>query len=65
MLEHSGQKLQSEKIEAKLVDANEEFITLEWQAREPKKIGKGKETVRKKLEIPYSDIKEAVVTVTF
>ena len=58
-------KLQSEKIEAKLVDANEEFITLEWQAREPKKIGKGKETVQKKLEIPYTDIKEAIVTVTF
>ena len=58
-------KLDSEKIEAQLVDANEEFITLEWQAREPKKIGKGKETVQKKLEIPYSDIKEAIVTVTF
>ena len=58
-------KLQSEKIEAKLVDANEEFITLEWQAREPKKTGKGKETVQKKLEIPYTDIKEAIVTVTF
>ena len=58
-------KLDSEKIEGQLVDANEEFITLEWQAREPKKIGKGKETVQKKLKIPYSDIKEAVVTVTF
>ena len=58
-------KLESDKIEAQLVDANEEFITLEWQAREPKKIGKGKETVQKKLEIPYSDIKEAIVTVTF
>ena len=58
-------KLESEKIEAQLVDANEEFITLEWQAREPKKIGKGKETVQKKLEIPYTDIKEAIVTVTF
>lgn len=58
-------KLASDKIEAQLVDANEEFITLEWQAREPKKIGKGKETVQKKLEIPYTDIKEAIVTVTF
>ncbi len=58
-------KLESDKIEAQLVAANEEFITLEWQAREPKKIGKGKETVQKKLEIPYSDIKEAIVTVTF
>ena len=58
-------KLESDKIEAKLVDANEEFITLEWQAREPKKIGKGKETIQKKIEIPYTDIKEAIVTVTF
>lgn len=58
-------KLASDKIEAQLVDANEEFITLEWQAREPKKIGKGKETVQKKLEVPYTDIKEAIVTVTF
>ena len=41
-------KLESDKIEAQLVDANEEIITLEWQAREPKKIGKGKETVQKK-----------------
>ena len=58
-------KLESDKIEAQLVDANDEFITLEWQAREPKKIGKGKETVQKKLEIPYSDIKEAIVIISF
>lgn len=53
------------EIEAKLTQANDEFITLEWEAREPKKIGKGKETVQKTLELPYSDIKEAVVTITF
>jgi ribosome maturation factor RimP len=58
-------KLANETIEAKLVNANENFITLAWEAREPKKIGKGKETVQKSLEIPYSEIKEAVVTVTF
>jgi ribosome maturation factor RimP len=58
-------KLAAQTIEAKLVDANEEFIILAWEAREPKKIGKGKETVEKRQEIPYSDIKEAVVTVTF
>ena len=55
----------TEKIEAELVDANEDFIILSWKAREPKKIGKGKETVQKEQQIPYSDIKEAVVTVTF
>jgi ribosome maturation factor RimP len=58
-------KLATETIEAKLTNANETFITLSWTAREPKKIGKGKETVNKVQEIPYTDIKEAVVTVTF
>jgi len=58
-------KLAGETIEAELVDANDEFITLVWEAREPKKNGKGKETVQKKQEIPYVEIKEAIVTVTF
>ena len=58
-------KLATETIEAQLIDANDNFITLAWEAREPKKVGKGKETVQKKQEIPYSDIIEAIVTVTF
>ncbi len=58
-------KWNSQIIEATLADANEDFITLTWKAREPKKIGKGKETVLKTQEIPYQEIKEATVTVTF
>ncbi|HWR94014.1 MAG TPA: ribosome assembly cofactor RimP [Flavobacterium sp.] len=58
-------KFDNQTIEAKLADANQDFITIEWEAREPKKIGKGKETVKKRLELAYTDIKEAVVTVTF
>lgn len=58
-------KLAASTIEAKLVDANDDFITLAWEAREAKKIGKGKELVKKTQEIPYTDIKEAIVTVTF
>lgn len=58
-------KLATETIEAQLIEANENFITLAWEAREPKKVGKGKETVQKKREISYPDIKEAVVTVKF
>ncbi len=58
-------KTETEKLEAKLVDANDDFVILSWEAREPKKIGKGKETVQKRLELPYGDIKEAIVTVTF
>lgn len=58
-------KTATDVIEAVLADVNEDFITLTWTAREPKKIGKGKETVEKKLELPYSEIKEAIVTITF
>ncbi len=58
-------KLATETIEAELVEANDNFIILSWKAREPKKTGKGKETVQKRQEIPYSEIKEAIVTVTF
>ncbi len=58
-------KTASEIIEAQLVSANDEVIELTWTAREPKKIGKGKETVVKKQEIPYSEIKEAIVTINF
>ena len=58
-------KLETETIEAELVEVTDNFITLSWQAREPKKIGKGKETVQKELKLPYGAIKEAIVTVTF
>jgi ribosome maturation factor RimP len=58
-------KLESETIEAELVEANDNFIILSWKSREPKKLGKGKETVQKRQEIPYTEIKEAIVTVTF
>ncbi len=53
------------EIEAPLVDATDEVAVLEWTAREPKKIGKGKETVTKRAEIPYRDIKQAVVVIKF
>ncbi len=56
---------ENEKIEAELTDADDEAIKLEWKAREPKKIGKGKETVVKTVEIPYISIKKAVVVISF
>lgn len=58
-------KLATETIEAELVEANDNFIILSWKTREQKKLGKGKETVQKKQEIYYKEIKEAIVTVTF
>ena len=58
-------KTATEIITAELVDANDDFITLTWTARVPKEIGKGKVTVEKRLELPYADVKEAIVTITF
>jgi ribosome maturation factor RimP len=58
-------KTTAETIEAKLEAATEESITLSWTAREPKKIGKGKETVEHQREIPYLEIKEAIVIIIF
>ena len=64
-----GRKLKvttaEEKIEATITEANDTGIVLEWTAREPKQIGKGKETVQKRAEIQYEDIKEAIVIITF
>lgn len=54
-----------ETIEAELVEVAENFIILSWQAREPKKIGKGKETVQKSQQILFTEIVQAVVTVNF
>lgn len=58
-------KLQSQTIEAKLLEVSDENITVEWSSREPKKIGKGKETVLHNEKIVYNDIIEAIVTITF
>lgn len=66
---NTGRKLEvtteKETFEAQLVDATPTHIVLEWKAREPKQIGKGKETVNKKAEIPYEEIKKAVVIISF
>jgi ribosome maturation factor RimP len=60
-------KVQTESatIEAPLTEVYDDRIVLEWEAREPKKVGKGKETVKKREEIPFTDIKQAMVIITF
>ena len=64
-----GRKLEVEtsgsSFEGKLTQANDEYIVLEWKAREPKPVGKGKVTVQKREEIPFSDIKKAKVVLKF
>ena len=58
-------KTNENTIEGKLTEADQEGVTLEWKAREPKPIGKGKVTVQKKERIDYSNINEAKVVIKF
>ena len=64
-----GRKLQvrttSGELEGTLVEASENSIILEWKAREPKPVGKGKVTVQKKQVIAFSDIQQAKVKLKF
>ena len=55
----------SEKIEGELGKVDEEKITLILRYRKPKDIGKGKVDVVEEKEIPYSDIKKALVAIKF
>ncbi|KKM26657.1 hypothetical protein LCGC14_1582540 [marine sediment metagenome] len=57
-------KTETNTFEGQLTATNDTGIVLEWKAREPKPIGKGKVTVQKKVEIKYGDINEAKVIVT-
>jgi ribosome maturation factor RimP len=63
-----GRKLkvntENQVFEGNLMAMTDNGIVLEWKAREPKPIGKGKITVQKKEEISFSEIKEAKVIVT-
>ncbi|MEG0925744.1 MULTISPECIES: ribosome assembly cofactor RimP [Chryseobacterium] len=53
------------KIEGELSKADEEKITLVLRYRKPKDIGKGKVDVEEEKEIPYSEIKKALVVIKF
>ncbi|WP_313093029.1 ribosome assembly cofactor RimP [Chryseobacterium flavum] len=55
----------SSKIEGELSKADEDKITLILRYRKPKDIGKGKVDVEEEKEIPYSEIKKALVVIKF
>jgi ribosome maturation factor RimP len=54
-----------ETIEGVLTQVDDDKILLEWKAREPKPIGKGKVTVKKQAEIAYDAISKAQVVIKF
>lgn len=58
-------RTENEKFEGKLMEVGEDGVLLQWKAREPKPIGKGKVTVVKEKRIPLSEIKQAKVKLIF
>jgi ribosome maturation factor RimP len=54
-----------ERFEGQLTAVNGDSITLEWKTREPKPVGKGKVTVRKRHQVAFTDIDEAKVVLKF
>ena len=52
-------------VEGDLIKVGDNDIELEWKAREPKPIGKGKITVKKNAVIAFNDIVEAKVKIIF
>jgi len=58
-------RTESDSFEGKLIQVTENDITLQWNAREAKPIGKGKVTVVKEQKIPLKEIKQAKVKIIF
>ncbi len=58
-------KTAEKEYEGTLAKVDETGIFLQWKAREPKPIGKGKHTVEKSITLLYTDIKEAKVKIIF
>ena len=55
----------STKIEGELAKVDDEKITLILRYRKPTEVGKGKVDVEEEKEIPYSEIKKALVAIKF
>lgn len=51
-------------VQGTLITTSDDAFTLEWKAREPKPIGKGKVTVTKTREFKYGSFKNAKVIVS-
>mgnify|MGYP002152213403 FL=1 len=69
-VQNVGRKLKvvtqnEEEFEGRLVNFENDVLTLEWKTREPKPAGKGKRTVTKQQTIDLANITQARVQVEF
>ena len=55
----------SKEIEGELIKVEDDKITLIMKYRKPKEVGKGKVDVVEERELPYTEIKKALVAVKF
>ncbi len=53
------------EIEGEIAKVDDEKVTVVLKYRKPKEVGKGKVDVVEEKEIPYSEIKKALITVQF
>ncbi len=58
-------KVDNQKFEGTLKNVDDNEILLEWKARVPKPIGKGKVTVVKTTAVAFKNIQEAKVKIIF
>ena len=54
-----------EELKGTLTAIDNQSIALQWKAREPKPVGKGKHTVTKDAKVSYTEIKKATVQIQF
>ncbi len=66
---HIGRKLEiktaEETLEGKLEEVGDEEVRITWKAREKKPKGKGKITVKYDRSIPFTEVEQAKVKITF
>ena len=58
-------KTNEETLKGSLEAVDDDGIVLQWKAREPKPVGKGKHTVTKEAKVPFENIEEAKVLIKF
>jgi ribosome maturation factor RimP len=54
-----------EKIQGEITATDDESVTLTLRYRRPKLVGKGKEDVVEEKQIPYAEIKKALIVIKF
>ncbi len=54
-----------EKIQGEITAVDDENVTLTLRYRRPKLVGKGKEDVVEEKQIPYTEIKKALIVIKF